>query len=37
VIEKSEEEYTVEHIEDSRLFRRQWQYYMKWKGYDEKS
>jgi hypothetical protein len=32
VIVEGEEEYEVECIEDSRLFRRQFQYLVKWKG-----
>ena len=31
------EEYEVERVEDSRMFRRQLQYLVKWKGYDERS
>ena len=37
VIVNGEEEYKVERIEDSRVFRRQLQYLVKWKGYDERS
>ena len=37
VIINGEEEYEVERIEDSRVFRRQLHYHVKWKGYDEKS
>ena len=32
---EGEEEYEVEHIKDSRIFRRQLQYLVKWKGYDD--
>ena len=37
VIVDGEEEYKVERIDDSRIFRRQLQYLVKWKGYDEQS
>jgi hypothetical protein len=37
VIVEGEEEYEVEKVEDSRVFRRQLQYLVKWKGYDEMS
>ena len=37
VVVEGEEEYGVERIEDSRVFRRQLQYLVKWKGYDEMS
>jgi glycosylphosphatidylinositol phospholipase D len=37
VILDGEEEYEVERIDDSRLFRRQLQYLVKWRGYDERS
>jgi hypothetical protein len=37
VIVEGEEEYEVERIEDSRIFRRQLQFLVKWKGYDEMS
>jgi hypothetical protein len=37
VIVEAEEEYEVERVEDSRVFRRQLQYLVKWKGYDEMS
>ena len=37
VIVDGEEEYEVEWIDDSWLFRRQLQYLVKWKGYDEQS
>jgi hypothetical protein len=37
VIVEGEEEYEVERIEDSRVFRRQLQYLVKCKGYDETS
>jgi hypothetical protein len=36
-IVEGEEEYEVERIEDSRIFQRQLQYLVKWKGYDEMS
>jgi hypothetical protein len=35
VIVEGKEEYEVEWIDDSRLFRRQLQYLAKWSGYDE--
>jgi hypothetical protein len=35
VMVKGEEEYEVERIEDSSIFRRHLQYLVKWKGYDE--
>jgi hypothetical protein len=37
VIVEGEEEYKVDKIEDSRVFRSQLQYHVKWKGYDEMS
>jgi hypothetical protein len=37
VIVEGEEEYEVEWVEDSRLFRRQLQYLVKWRGYEERS
>ena len=37
VIVNGEEEYEVERVEDSRVFRHQLQYLVKWKGYDERS
>jgi hypothetical protein len=37
VIVEGEAEYEVERIEDSRMFRCQLQYLVKWKGYDEMS
>jgi hypothetical protein len=37
VVVDGEEEYEVEQVEDSRLFRCQLQYLVKWKGYDERS
>jgi hypothetical protein len=37
VIVDGEDKYEVEQIEDSRLFRRQLQYLVKWKGYNETS
>jgi hypothetical protein len=37
VILEGEEEYEVGHIENSRLFRCQFQYLVKWKGYDKRS
>jgi hypothetical protein len=35
VVVDGEEEYKVEQIDDSRLFRRQLQYLVKWQGYNE--
>jgi hypothetical protein len=32
-----EEEYEVEHIEDSRVFRQQLQYLVNWQGFNAKS
>jgi hypothetical protein len=37
VIVEREEEYEVEQVDDSRLSRKQLQYLMKWRGYDERS
>jgi hypothetical protein len=37
VIVEGEKEYEVERVDDSRLFRHQLQYLVKWKGYDERS
>jgi hypothetical protein len=37
VIVDRDEEYSVERIDDSQLFPRQLQYFVKWVGYDERS
>jgi hypothetical protein len=37
VIVNGEEGYEVEHIKDSRIFRRLLQYLVKWKDYDERN
>jgi len=35
VLVEGEEEYEVEMCEDSQMFRRHFQYLVRWKGYDE--
>lgn len=37
VIVNREEEYKVQRVEDSRVFRHQLQYLVKWNGYNERS